>query len=66
MDQVVWNTSQGHWFARSIEVANDLGDHVRLYLAALSLLYMAIPSPYVSFDISVVGFGPAAHYLCTS
>jgi len=43
----VWNTAQGNFFARSIEVANDLGDHVRLYLAALSLLYVAIPSPYV-------------------
>ena len=47
MDQVVWNTAQGNFFARSIEVANDLGDHVRLYLAALSSLYLVIPSPYV-------------------
>jgi uncharacterized membrane protein len=47
MDQVVWNTAQGHWFARSIEVSNDLGDHVRLFLAALSLIYLAIPSAYV-------------------
>jgi len=46
-DQVVWTTSQGFWFARSFEVANDLGDHVRPYLALLSLLYLAIPSPYV-------------------
>lgn len=46
-DQVVWNTSQGHLFARSMEVTNDLGDHVRPYLALLSLLYLAVPSPYV-------------------
>ena len=49
MDQVVWNTSQGRLLARSIEkgVTNDLGDHVRPHLAALSLLYLFIPSPYV-------------------
>jgi uncharacterized membrane protein len=47
MDQVVWNTAHGDLFARSIEVTNDLGDHVRLYLAPLSLVYLAIPSPYV-------------------
>jgi uncharacterized membrane protein len=46
-DQVVWTTSQGHWFARSFEVTNDLGDHVRPYLALLSVLYLAVPSPYV-------------------
>jgi uncharacterized membrane protein len=47
MDQVVWNTAQGNLFGRSIEVANDLGDHVRVYLAALSVIYLVIPSPYV-------------------
>ncbi|MGE5305031.1 MAG: DUF2079 domain-containing protein, partial [Alphaproteobacteria bacterium] len=49
MDQVVWNTAQGRLFGRSIEqdVTNDLGDHVRLYLAALSLIYLVIPSAYV-------------------
>jgi len=49
MDQVVWNTSQGRWFARSIEegITNDLGDHVRLNLAALSVFYLLVPSPYV-------------------
>jgi uncharacterized membrane protein len=57
MDQVVWNTAQGNLFARSIEVTNDLGDHVRLYLAALSLIYLAIPSPYVllTFQSLVLG-----------
>jgi uncharacterized membrane protein len=47
MDQVAWNSSQGRPFARSIEVDNDLGDHVRPYLAGLGLLYLAAPSPYV-------------------
>jgi uncharacterized membrane protein len=65
MDQVVWNTSQGHWFARSIEVANDLGDHVRLYLAALSLVYLAIPSPYVllTFQSLVLGLSALPLYI---
>ena len=47
MNQVAWNSSQGHLFGRSIEVDNDLGDHVRPYLTALGLLYVAVPSPYV-------------------
>lgn len=46
-DQVVWNSSQGRLFSRSIEVSNDLADHVRPYLAFLGLLYLALPSPYV-------------------
>lgn len=46
-DQVVWNTAQGRLFARSMEVTNDLGDHVRPYLAVLSLAYLILPSPYV-------------------
>src|SRR5215813_652424 len=65
MDQVVWNTAQGNFFARSIEVANDLGDHVRLYLAALSLLYLAIPSPYVllTFQSLVLGLSALPLYI---
>jgi uncharacterized membrane protein len=47
MDQVAWNSSHGRPFARSIEVDNDLGDHVRPYLTALGLLYMLVASPYV-------------------
>jgi uncharacterized membrane protein len=47
LNQVVWNTAQGNFLSRSIEVAHDLGDHVRPYLAVLSLLYLFIPSPYV-------------------
>jgi uncharacterized membrane protein len=46
-DQVVWNTSKGFPFARSIEVTSDLGDHLRLYLPLLSLVYLVVPSPYV-------------------
>jgi len=47
LNQVVWNTAQGRFFARSIEVSHDLGDHVRPYLAVLSVFYLLIPSPYV-------------------
>jgi uncharacterized membrane protein len=47
MDQVVWNSSQGRLFGRSIEVDNDLADHVRPYLTALGLLYVGVASPYV-------------------
>jgi uncharacterized membrane protein len=46
-DQVVWNSSQGRLFSRSMEVSNDLADHVRPYLAFLGLLYLALPSAYV-------------------
>jgi len=46
-DQVVWNTAQGRPFSRSFEVTNDLGDHVRPYLALLSPVYVVLPSPYV-------------------
>ena len=46
-DQVVWNSAQGRLFSRSLEVTNDLGDHVRLFLAPISLIYLVIPSPYV-------------------
>ena len=46
-DQVVWNTMQGRPFARSIEVTNDLADHIRPYLVLLSPIYILIPSPYV-------------------
>ena len=45
--QAVWNTAQGRPFFRSMEVNNDLGDHVRPYLALLSLPYLIFPSPYV-------------------
>ena len=47
MDQVAWNTTQGHLFSRSLEVNNDLGDHVRPFLAMLGVFYLLIPSPYV-------------------
>ncbi|HWP24698.1 MAG TPA: DUF2079 domain-containing protein [Candidatus Binatia bacterium] len=47
LHQVVWNTSQGRPFLRSIEVANDFGDHIRPYLGLLSLVYLLVPSPYV-------------------
>lgn len=59
-DQVVWTTSQGRWFARSFEVVNDLGDHVRPYLALLSLLYLAIPSPYVLLGFQSLVLGLSA------
>jgi uncharacterized membrane protein len=57
MDQVVWNTAQGRLFVRSIEVSNDLGDHIRLYLALLSPIYWVSPSPYVllAFQSLVLG-----------
>lgn len=47
MDQVVWNTAQGRFFARSFEVMHDFADHVRPYLGLLSLPYLVFPSPYV-------------------
>ena len=45
--QVIWNTSQGRLLAQSLEVPNDLGDHVRPYLGILSLIYLIAPSPYI-------------------
>jgi uncharacterized membrane protein len=47
MDQVVWNTSQGRFFGRSLEVATDLADHLRPYLAVVSIPYVFLASPYV-------------------
>jgi uncharacterized membrane protein len=47
MNQVVWNSSQGRLLDRTIEVTSDLGDHVRPYLAVLSLAYLFVASPYV-------------------
>ena len=64
MNQVVWNTSQGDLFARSIEVTNDLGDHVRPYLGLLSLVYLVLPSPYVllTFQSLVLALGAVPLY----
>jgi uncharacterized membrane protein len=65
MNQVVWNTSQGDLFARSIEVTNDLGDHVRPYLGLLSLVYLVLPSPYVllTFQSLALALGAVPLYL---
>ncbi len=64
MDQVAWNSSQGRFFARTIEVDNDLGDHVRPYLTALGLFYAAMPSPYLllAFQNLVLGFAAIPLY----
>jgi uncharacterized membrane protein len=42
-DQVIWNTSQGRWFASSVEVTHYLGDHVQLIFLPLALLYRLWP-----------------------
>ena len=64
-DQVVWNTAQGRPFSRSIEVTNDLGDHVRPYLAILSLFYLLVPSAYVllTFQSLVLGLSAFPLYI---
>jgi uncharacterized membrane protein len=47
MDQVIWNTAQGRFFGRSLEVQNDFADHVRPYLAVISIGYAVFASPYL-------------------
>ncbi|MCA9933845.1 MAG: DUF2079 domain-containing protein [Anaerolineales bacterium] len=37
--QVIWNTSQGRWFASSIEVTHYLGDHVQFIMLLLAPLF---------------------------
>lgn len=59
-DQVVWNSSQGRFFSRSIEVSNDLADHVRLYLPLLGLLYIVLPSAYVLLVFQALALALAA------
>jgi uncharacterized membrane protein len=60
MDQVVWNTSQGRLFGRSLEVSNDLADHVRPYLAVLSLAYLIVASPYVLLALQCLALAASA------
>jgi uncharacterized membrane protein len=60
MDQVAWNSSNGRLFARSIEVDNDLGDHVRPYLTGLGLLYALQSSPYVLLGFQSLVLGLSA------
>ena len=54
MNQVVWNSSQGRLLDRTIEVTSDLGDHIRPYLAVLSLGYLFVASPYVLLAFQTV------------
>jgi uncharacterized membrane protein len=54
MNQVIWNSSQGRLFDRTIEVTTDLGDHVRPYLAVLGLAYLFVASPYVPLAFQCV------------
>ena len=63
--QVVWNSSQGRFFARSMEVSNDLADHVRPYLLLLSPIYLFFPSPYVLlvFQALVLALGVVPLFL---
>jgi uncharacterized membrane protein len=60
MDQVVWNTSQGRLFGRSIEVSNDLADHVRPFLAVLGIAYTFVASPYVLLTLQCLALAVSA------
>ena len=60
MDQVVWNSSEGRLFARSIESTSDLGDHVRPYLTLLGVLYLVVASPYVLLTVQSLVLGLSA------
>jgi uncharacterized membrane protein len=63
-DQVVWNISQGRWFASSVEVANVLGDHFQPTMAVLALLYLIYPSVYwlLIFQTIVLALGAIPIY----
>jgi len=54
-DQVIWNTSQGRWFASSVEVAHYLGDHVQLVFLPLALLYRLWPDVRLLLTLQAVG-----------
>ena len=54
-DQVIWNTSQGRWFASSVEVTHYLGDHVQLIFLPLALLYRLWPDVRLLLVLQAVG-----------
>jgi uncharacterized membrane protein len=54
-DQVIWNTSQGRWFASSVEVTHYLGDHVQLIFLPLALLYRLWPDVRLLLVIQAAG-----------
>lgn len=52
--QVIWNTSQGRWFASSVEVTHYLGDHVQLIFLPLALLYRLWPDVRLLLTLQAV------------
>ena len=54
-DQVIWNTSQGRWFASSVEVTHYLGDHIQLIFLPLALLYRLWPDVRLLLVLQAVG-----------
>jgi len=54
-DQVIWNTSQGRWFASSVEVTHYLGDHVQLIFLPLALLYRLWPNVRLLLVLQAAG-----------
>lgn len=58
--QVVWNTSQGRWFAMSIHPQLYLGDHFEPYILVLALFYKNWADPRTLLIIQSIVVNAAA------
>jgi len=64
-EQVIWNTSNGNWFASSPEVQNFLGDHFSFSLILVALIYKIIPFTFtlIALQAASVSTGIIGFYL---
>ncbi|MEM7799207.1 MAG: DUF2079 domain-containing protein [Chloroflexota bacterium] len=60
MEQIVWNTAQGDYFASSLEVDNSFADHFRPMLGLLVPFYLLYPRPEFLLIFQVVGLALGA------
>lgn len=59
-EQVIWNTSQGRFFASSPEVDNAFADHFQPIMLALLPFYVPMPSPEVLLWVQIIGLALGA------
>jgi uncharacterized membrane protein len=59
-EQVIWNTSQGRFFASSPEVDNAFADHFQPVMLTLLPLYVLVPSPEVLLWVQTIGLALGA------
>ncbi|MCP4415065.1 MAG: DUF2079 domain-containing protein [Chloroflexi bacterium] len=58
--QVIWNSSQGDWFASTLEVNNYLGDHVQPIMLLIAPLYRLWPDVQLLLIIQAVALSLGA------